>query len=184
MLRGYRMSNKHVSGIKFNFPSSQWMNITLRLCDTSSMLLIRGPDAPGWIRHFPARAQLRTCSGQTARSSSSEWTSSGSWVTPPQRRRPLCGSWAWARTPTLCWGSWCGAGPALHPACPPLTAMRGAQAKVTPCCLPAGPSDPAESRHSSRTARVRTQNWGLLLSTAAMLPWGNFIAFFPSFMGS
>ncbi len=162
-----------------SFSLSQSMNITPRLCNTSSVLLRRGPDAPGWIRHFSARAQLRTCSNQTAKSSSSEWTFSGNWVTPLRRQRLLWGRWASAQTRTPCWESWSRAGPAPRLARPLLTAMRGAQAKRTPCCLPARPPHPAESRHISGTGRTQTQTWGLLLSTAAMLPWGNL-----SFMGS
>ena len=157
------------------------MNAPSRLCNTSSMLLKRGPNAPGWIRHFSATRQLRTCSSQTARSSSSEWTSSGNWVTRRQRWRPLWESWAWARTPTPCWESWSGAGPTVRPARPVLTVIRGAQARGTLCCLPAGPWDPAGSHRNSGTRRVLTRNWGLSLLTAAMLPSGNLKKLFSFF---
>lgn len=134
------------------------------------MLLRGGPDAPGWNKHLRARAQLPNCLNRTTKSCSSEWTSSGSWVTPQQRWRPRWGSWGSAQTPTLCSESWLGAGQVYHPAV--LTVMTGAQAKRTFCCHSAGPLDP-QWLHKQGTGRMQTQTWGLLLLMAAMLLWGN-----------
>lgn len=138
------------------------------------------PDVPRWIQYSTSRAPLQSHPNWTARTSSSEWTSSGNWVTPLRMWRQPWGSWAYAPTPTLCWESWSRAGSALRPAA--LKGMRKARAPRTLCCPQVGSRDRPEWRHNSGIERTRTWSWGRLLLTAATLPSGSLVALPLSFM--